>query len=185
MMTDDQRFWQALDLLKQGDAVRARMMFEEINTDDARSQLAYLYQMGLGGEVLVDESIALYRTLAHQGNADAAYALGVMLLGLNRPDEAIDFFALALMQGNCSASYWLAQIHDGYRGAARHPALYKQYLHTAAAQGHLFAERDVLRMQYQQSRGVVHKLKSGLKYRRAQWRGLWVMLRSSDELAVR
>lgn len=81
-INNETRFWAACDMLKDGNFLASRKIFEEIqdSVDDAKYQLAYLYQMGLGGDKLIDESINLYKYLAYKGNLEAAYDLASLYL---------------------------------------------------------------------------------------------------------
>ncbi len=94
MLDKNDFFWKAFDLLNNGRYVQARELFEHLETDDAKIQLAYMYRLGLGGEPRLEASIQLYRDLVEKGNVIVTYDLASLLLSLNRSEEAL-FFLLS------------------------------------------------------------------------------------------
>lgn len=157
--SDEAKFWMAYDKFKAGDYFIARKMFEEIqnDVDDAKHQLAYLYQMGLGGEKLTDRSIDLYKTLAYKGNVDAAYDLAGFYLRANKTLESIEFFEISAKAGNCSANYWLSEIYAGHGGFETNIAVSMEYLELATQQGHLLAKRYILKEKIKRSKSFFEK----------------------------
>lgn len=185
MTNRNEDFWKAFDLLNNGNYVHAREIFEHIDTDDAKLQLAYMYRLGLGGEPKLEASIQLYRYLAEKGNVVAVYDLASLLLNLNRPDEALEFFSLASEQGNnSSASYWAAQICDGYKGANPDSALYLHYINKSAQQGHLFAQRDIFKANYLQSGSFIERLKYKFLIICIKWKSSKILFKNPDHESV-
>lgn len=177
-INSETKFWTAYDRLKNGDYYASRKIFEEIqnDVDDAKYQLAYLYQMGLGGDKLIDESIDLYKYLAYKGNLEAAYDLASLCLRQKKMLEAIEFFKISSEGGNSSASYWLSEIYSGYNKFQIDASLYLVYLELAAQQGHLFAKRDLLIKKINLSNFFIERFKyrlSLLAVRAKLFKTLW------------
>jgi TPR repeat protein len=180
MLDKNDFFWKAFDLLNNGRYVQARELFEHLETDDAKIQLAYMYRLGLGGEPRLEASIQLYRDLVEKGNIIVAYDLASLLLSLNRSEEALFFFTLASEQGNSSATYWAAQICDGYKGANPDSSLYMHYLNKAAKQGHLFAQRDILKKKYLQSGSFIERLKCKFLMILIKWKSSKIIFKNPN-----
>lgn len=153
------QFWQGYDLLQQGDYYDARKIFEHLpDIDDARHQLAYMYYCGLGGPQRIEDAIQLYRQLADcKGNIQAAYDLGMLLIAINRPSEAIYYLNTASSHANGAACYWLAQIYNGHNNPPVNQDLYVQYLQQAAQQKHYFPQRDLLTLKRDTATSLLQK----------------------------
>ena len=68
-----------------GNYENARNMLEPLRDNaNAQLQLAYLYQMGLGGAKEIEKATAIYTTLANAGDSQGAYYLGDLLLERNQ-----------------------------------------------------------------------------------------------------
>ena len=95
--------------------------------------------------------------LAEQGNADAQYALGMMLLngsGVTRDDlEAARWMRLAADQGHAPAQYNLGVIYNKGSGVSRDYAEAVLWYRLAADQGDAAAQHN-LGVMYANGRGV-------------------------------
>ena len=151
------RLWQGYDLIQRGDYRAARELLEQLDCDDARHMLAYLYSSGLGGHQNTDKAIQLYRQLAdNKANIQAAYDLGMLFLKENRLTDAANYLSMS-SSTHSQASYWLAQIYNGHNNAPVNHALYMQYLQQAARQKHYFAQRDLLILKRDSATSLLQK----------------------------
>lgn len=176
------RFWLAYDLLQAGNYDSSRLIFEEIQifSDDAKCQLAYLYQMGLGGEQKIDQAISLYHAVISHGKVDVAYDLATLYLRLNKVEESIPFFEKASKQGNASASYWLSEIHSGYGGFQINQRHFSCFLELAEQQGHLIARKNLLNIQLKSSGSFLRKTRCKLKLFFVKAKIFTVLLKNSE-----
>lgn len=151
------KVWQGYDLIQRDDYHTARKLLEQLDCDDARHMLAYVYCSGLGGPQNNEKAIQLYRQLAdNKANMQAAYDLGMLFLKVDRLTEAVTYLSMSAGT-NSQASYWLAQIYNGHNDAPVNHALYMQYLQQAAQQQHYFAKRDLLILKRDTATTLRHK----------------------------
>jgi TPR repeat protein len=156
----NERFWLAYDMMQAGNYASARLIFEEIQifNNDAKCQLAYLCQMGLGGDQDYDQAISLYKAVVDHGRVDAAYDLR-----LDKTKESIPYFEVASKKGDCSASYWLSEIYSGYNGFQKKNEKSSYFLELAEKQGHLIAKKILLNSQLRNSDSFLMKVKYTIK----------------------
>lgn len=178
-------FWEAFELLQKGDYVLARSIFERLSLDDAKIQLAYMYQMGLGGSVDFEKSEEIYLDLMGKGRVDIAYDLAALYLRVDNTKNALHYFEVSSSTGNPSASYWVSQLYSGYKGSVENEVFYLKYLAKAAEEGHLFAKRDLARLKYKSAKSFFDFVKYRFEHIKTKLICGLTVLRDLNDLRVR
>lgn len=103
-------------------------------------QLANAYWKGVGVECDITRAETYYRRAENMGSLYAYYALGRMLMSLNRTDEAISAFSYASAKGYPPAIHYLGRMYFMGKGVGKNPVLGRQMLERAARKGSLAAK---------------------------------------------
>lgn len=178
-------FWEAFGFLQKGDYFLARTFFEKLTLDDAKIQLAYMYQKGLGGSADFEKAEKIYLDLIGKGRVDIAYDLATLYLSLSDIKSALYYFEVASTTGNPSASYWVSQLYYGYKGGLKNEVSYFKYLDKAADEGHLFAKRDLARSKYQSATSFFDFLKYRFLHVKTKLLCVYTVLKDVNDLKVR
>ena len=84
---------------------------------DVNAQLALGHKFRLGDIHEWDEGVKWFRMAAEQGNAEAQYNLGLMIIrgtGARQDGtEAVSWLTTAAEQGNVDAQFLLGQVYEG------------------------------------------------------------------------
>jgi TPR repeat protein len=148
--------------------------------------LAYLYQQGLGGSVEIEKALKIYELLSSNGNPQGMYYLGTLFLQKRDLSGALLSFEKAANMGHISGAYWSAAIYDGFDGFPRDEKKYLISIKRASELGHLFAIRDVARIEMHASKAnILRRAKWFLKYWFAKIKGLLIATRNPQDLRLR
>ena len=165
---------------------RARTLLQGLSNDkEAQLWLAYLYQEGLGGTADLDKARETYQPLADADEPQGLYYLASLFLNTRQLTEAMRYFEKSAKLRHVSGAYWAAALHDGYSGYPKDPQKHLFFLGQAANLGHIFALRDMARLDMRNARNVAAWGKAFIRYFNAKSRGLFFAVRDPQDLRLR
>lgn len=176
----------AMDALTRKDFVEARTILASIPENlEANIQLAYLLQQGLGGAVDNLRATHLYEAAISLGDNRSYYYLGSIYLAEKQLTKAVKQFELAAKEKNPSGAYWASALHDGYLGHPVDQSMASQYRKLASDLGHIFAQRDEMKIQMKQGSTWSGRLKGFVGYVRVKFKGALLAIRDPQSLQLR
>lgn len=165
----------------------ARVLLELTERNPAADlALAYIYQQGLGGEVEIEKAVRLYEALVERGDQQSMYYLGTLYLSKQELSTALYNFEMAASRGHVSAAYWVAALYDGLDGFPKDRTRYLAAIKRASELGHLFAKRDVARIEMKKTGAhILQRLSWLFKYIFAKIHGIFLSVRNPNDLRLR
>lgn len=147
--------------------------------------LGWIHERGLGTNIDEARAAACYLQLCDEGDADACFYAGSLNFRRRRMAEALNLYVRAAKAGHPSAAYWASAIYGGEGNTVVQPALADEYLRLAAANGHVFAKRDLAKQLMTETRSPFGKISAATKYASAILRGIALLARNADDPRVR
>jgi TPR repeat protein len=154
---EEDRAYQAIE---ERDYDMARSLLESVaarNSIYSQLTLGALYEAGNLGPPNLKTALSYYERAANQGSAEAQRRLGRILVDQGEALSARTVFEQGAEAGNVSCMYWLGKLMLEGRGGAVEVCRGIDWLERAAAEGHVFAKRELLRLRIQTSRSIFRR----------------------------
>ncbi len=135
----------ALELLRRKQFEQAAVIFKRLSVSHlaARAYLGWLVERGLGCTKDNSQARDLYQSAAEGGSRIAQFFLGYMYWRQGNGTECLKWFERAAAQGYAPAEYCLNRVYRSGKITTRNRTKARWHLDRSAAQGHLYALRDV------------------------------------------
>jgi TPR repeat protein len=177
---------QAKTELEAGNYERARDLLELLVDDrEAKLQLAYLLQAGLGGDVDVVRAQNIYQSLANDGDAEGMYYAGRLFLAGGDLFKAVYYLEMSSSLSHASASFWGAELYNGLYGYPRDERKYRILIRRAANLGHIYALRNCALDDIQNEKNIFLKIRACLVYIAATGKGVVIAFKDPNDLRLR
>jgi len=181
------RLLAAYENLEAGRYDAARAEFEALGALGEHQALLYLgsmYERGLGVEIDQAAAAAFYGTSCAAGNTKSCFFLGLLKFRNGDFEGALGPYRIAADAGHPAAAYWIAQIY----GDIKNPRFDKNqkihYLKIASKRGHVFATRDLAKINILESKSLFSKLVAFSSYLKSILKGFFIILRDADDPRV-
>ena len=138
-------YQEALELLRRKQHGQAAEIFKRLSVSHlgARTYYAWLLERGLGCTKDNSQARELYQSAAEEESSIAQFFLGYMHWRLRNGTECTKWFERAAAQGYAPADYCLNRVYRTGKIVPLNREKARFHLDRAAAQGHLYALRDV------------------------------------------
>ena len=164
----------------------ARVLLELLDHNNAaKLQLAYLYQIGLGGSADLVRAQKIYQVLADEGDSEGMYYLARLFLSLGQLSEAAHYFEMSSLLSHASGSFWAAELNNGYFGYPLDKQKYWLLIRRAASLGHIYAIRNLALDDMRDARNIFLKSKACLTYIMATIKGIAIAITDPHNLFIR
>jgi len=167
---------------------KARQTFNQLADAGEQQALVYLGWMdeqGFGGSANEQQAELRYKRLADSGDHVASYYYGALKLRQGSLSEALVAFVGAAEGGHPSAAYWASALYGGENGFPRNREKEIFYLKQAASFGHVYARRDLAKMQVTEAKSLGAKVKSLCVYFFEKMKGVYLISRNQHDPRVR
>ena len=150
MSTERELFSSAYDSFTKADYAKALEKFQLL---ESRGQtlpcayLGYMFEHGLGVQEDANVALDYYRKGAVAKDALARTYLSNLLRSQGKLTEAVKLYEEPEQFDNPSANYWLYVFYNNGRGVDKDISKSYYYLRKAADLGHLYAVRDLSKLQ--------------------------------------
>lgn len=185
-LDDDLR--SAQESYQRKDFVRAYNKYLSLSKNghgDSQVFLGWMIQNGIGTQIDLNESALWFERAASLGSVQGAFYYGRYLTTQGRDEQALEWYRTAANKGDIASIFRVGyslvrgkgtaiDIHKGY-----------QYLLSAAADGNIFAKREVGILDVKGNRGFIYRVTGffGLLY--AIFSGIIVSLINSNSDSLR
>lgn len=177
---------QAKTELGAGNYKRARELLEPLVDDqEAKLQLAYLLQAGLGGDVDIGRARDIYQSLASAGDAEGMYYAGRLFLAEGDLLKAAYYLEMASSLSHASASFWAAELYNGLYGCPLDRGKYRLLIRRAAKLGHIYALRNCALDDIRNEKKIFLKVRACLVYIAATGKGVVIAFKDPNDLRLR
>ena len=129
----------------------------------AASFLGWMFEYGHYVEKNSEEALKYYLLASADGDPDALYRLGLLLVDMKRYLDAEKIFQTGMETGHLGCQYnygWLL-----FKSAENesNKSLGERLVQDAASKGHLFAKRKLISIQLRQNRTILGQIKAALQ----------------------
>lgn len=148
---------QAMEAGAYDEAVRLLKPLANRNSEYALLSLGWIYETGATAQPDKDAALSLYARAASQGSAAGCFDLG--RLHLVREDEvsARSAFRAGADRGDLPSMAELGRMLLNGRGGPSNAEEGWTWVERAASQGHIFAQRTILAIEYDNARSIFER----------------------------
>jgi TPR repeat protein len=154
---------QAIEKGSHDKAARLLKPLAERNSEYALLGLGWLYETGALGDVDKKKARSYFERAAANGSASACFDLGRLLLSQHEESQARSAFETGAERGDVPSMSELGRMMVEGRGGPCDVGAGSTWLQNAAAQGHIFAKRTLLDIDYRNTHSMFERLLIGLR----------------------
>ena len=164
----------------------ARRAFEACGDyKEAKLQLAYLYQEGLGGASDEEKAKKIYEQLADASDYEGTYFLAKLYLKKHQLAQAATYFEKSANLSHVSGAYWAATLYYGFEGYPKDDKRYWYFLKQAASLGHVYAKRDWAWHDIRSATNPLERAKARIRYYGAMIKGIGISIKDPHDARIR
>jgi TPR repeat protein len=159
MYLEETRAWEALESCDDAEAAK---LFEPLvarGSTYAMVQLGRIYERGAQGAPDLNKAMSLWEEAARLGSVYAKYTMARSLRRTGGEARARALFLEGAEQGDKRCTYWAGRMLVRGQGGEPERAAGVALLTRAADNGHIFARRELLRLELRDERSVLGRLR--------------------------
>lgn len=182
---DEQTASQALEAGKYEEAFQMLNLLVERKSHYALLSLGWIYETGAAGYVDKAAAQRYYERSIAEGGMPAYFELGRLLVSQGEEAQARLTFEAGAERGDIPSMARLGRMMVEGRGGPADPGAGSAWLESAAAQGHIYAQRTLLTIEEGKAQSMLEKLSVKRKIASLVKRGTEEMLKDPHSDKVR
>lgn len=157
---EEERAWEALEARNYREAARLFEPLAEHGSVYALINLGWIYKRGHLGARDPKKAIALWEEAVRMGSIDAKHRIARALLDNGDPPRARMLFLEGAQSGYKPSIYWAGRMLVRGQGGEADREVGVALLKRATDAGHIFANRELLRLERNNARSVLDRLRA-------------------------